>query len=74
MAGKVPYNHLVFKGEDARTALVGMCLQVLCVLLDFQSGPARDASAGTGETVVSAPTSKTNAFRYFLAKLASHCS
>ncbi|KAI9566513.1 high-temperature-induced dauer-formation protein-domain-containing protein [Boletus coccyginus] len=69
MAGKVPYNHLVFKGEDPRTALVGMCLQVLCVLLDFQSGPARDASAGSGETVTSAPTSKTNAFRYFLAKL-----
>ena len=74
MAGKVPYNHLVFKGEDARTALVGICLQVLCVLLDFQSGPARDASAGVGETMTSAPTSKTNAFRYFLAKLASHCN
>lgn len=74
MAGKVPYNHLVFKGEDPRTALVGMCLQVLCVLLDFQSGPARDASTGVGETVTSAPTSKTNAFRYFLAKLASRCS
>ena len=72
MAGKVPYNHLVFKGEDSRTALVGMCLQVLCVLLDFQGGPARDASSGNGETVASAPTSKTNAFRYFLAKLASH--
>ncbi|KAG6376070.1 high-temperature-induced dauer-formation protein-domain-containing protein [Boletus reticuloceps] len=69
MAGKVPYNHLVFKGEDPRTALVGMCLQVLCVLLDFQSGPARDASVGVGETATSAPTSKTNAFRYFLAKL-----
>lgn len=74
MAGKVPYNHLVFKGEDPRTALVGMCLQVLCVLLDFQGGPARDASAGIGETVTSAPTSRTNAFRYFLAKLASRCS
>lgn len=74
MAGKVPYNHLVFKGEDPRTALVGMCLQVLCVLLDFQSGPARDASSGNGDTVTSAPTSKTNAFRYFLAKLASHSS
>lgn len=74
MAGKVPYNHLVFKGEDPRTALVGMCLQVLCVLLDFQSGPARDTSTGTGETVTSTPTSKTNAFRYFLAKLASHHS
>ncbi|KAF8841173.1 hypothetical protein BDN67DRAFT_928885 [Paxillus ammoniavirescens] len=69
MAGKVPYNHLVFKGEDPRTALVGMCLQVLCVLLDFQSGPARDLVSGSGETATSTPTSQTNAFRYFLAKL-----
>ncbi|KAF9228020.1 hypothetical protein BS17DRAFT_747084 [Gyrodon lividus] len=69
MAGKVPYNHLVFKGEDPRTALVGMCLQVLCVLLDFQSGPARDAVSGSGETATSTPTSQTNVFRYFLAKL-----
>jgi hypothetical protein len=71
MAGKVPYNHLVFKGEDPRTALVGMCLQVLCVLLDFQSGPARDLVSGSGETATCTPTSQTNAFRYFLAKLVS---
>ncbi|KIJ69506.1 hypothetical protein HYDPIDRAFT_106142 [Hydnomerulius pinastri MD-312] len=69
VAGKVPYNHLVFKGEDPRSALVGMCLQVLCVLLDFQSGPARDAVSGSGENATSAPTAQTNAFRYFLAKL-----
>jgi hypothetical protein len=69
VAGKVPYNHLVFKGEDSRTALVGMCLQVLCVLLDFQSGPARDIVSGSGETASSSPTTQTNAFRYFLAKL-----
>ncbi|KAF9232146.1 high-temperature-induced dauer-formation protein-domain-containing protein [Melanogaster broomeanus] len=69
MAGKVPYNHLVFKGEDPRTALVGMCLQVLCVLLDFQSGPARDAVSESGDIATSAPTAQTNAFRYFLAKL-----
>ncbi|KAL4067524.1 high-temperature-induced dauer-formation protein-domain-containing protein [Scleroderma citrinum] len=69
MAGKVPYNHLVFKGEDPRTALVGMCLQVLCVVLDFQSGPARDVVSGQGENATSVPTVQTNAFRYFLAKL-----
>lgn len=71
VAGKVPYNHLVFKGEDSRTALVGMCLQVLCVLLDFQSGPARDVSFGQGESAASVPTAQTNAFRHFLAKLVS---
>ncbi|KAG2146949.1 high-temperature-induced dauer-formation protein-domain-containing protein [Suillus bovinus] len=68
VAGKVPYNHLVFKGEDSRTALVGMCLQVLCVLLDFQSGPARDIASDSGDAT-SSPTAQTNAFRYFLAKL-----
>lgn len=69
VAGKVPYNHLVFKREDSRTALVGMCLQVLCVLLDFQSGPARDVVvSGNGENASFVPT-QTNAFRYFLAKL-----
>ncbi|KAI6006026.1 high-temperature-induced dauer-formation protein-domain-containing protein [Pisolithus albus] len=69
VAGKVPYNHLVFKGEDSRVALVGMCLQVLCVLLDFQSGPAKDVVSGNDENTVSMPTAQTNAFRYFLAKL-----
>jgi len=64
MAGKLPYNHLVFKGDDPRAKLVGMCLQVLCVLLDFQSGTARDIEE-------SGPTPKTNAFRYFLMKLVS---
>ncbi|KAJ7489937.1 high-temperature-induced dauer-formation protein-domain-containing protein [Mycena galericulata] len=69
MAGKLPYNHLVFKGEDPRSSLVGICLQVLCVLLDFQSGPARDKPMGTDEANPSAPTARTNAFRYFLMKL-----
>ncbi|EGN94259.1 hypothetical protein SERLA73DRAFT_114402 [Serpula lacrymans var. lacrymans S7.3] len=69
MAGRLPYNHLVFKGEDSRSILVGMCFQVLCALLDFQSGPARDAVVGSGENISSAPTAHTNAFRYFLAKL-----
>ncbi|KAJ7632398.1 high-temperature-induced dauer-formation protein-domain-containing protein [Roridomyces roridus] len=69
MAGKLPYNHLVFKGEDPRSNLVGICLQVLCVLLDFQSGSARDKSLGDEDANLSAPTARTNAFRYFLMKL-----
>jgi hypothetical protein len=69
MAGKLPYNHLVFKGEDPRSSLVGICLQVLSVLLDFQSGPARDKLVGNDEISPSAPTARTNAFRYFLMKL-----
>lgn len=68
VATNLPYNHLVFKGEDARLSLVGGCLQVLCILLDFQSGLARDA-ASSNDPVSSSPTVKTNAFRYFLAKL-----
>jgi hypothetical protein len=70
MAGKLPYNHLVFKGEDPRSNLVGICLQVLCVLLDFQGGHARDAVTGS-ESGGYSPTARTNAFRYFLAKLVS---
>lgn len=71
MAGKLPYNHLVFKGEDPRTTLVGISFQILTVLLDFQSGTARDKVFGSGEGQASAPTTDTNAFRYFLAKLVS---
>jgi hypothetical protein len=67
MAGKLPYNHLVFKGEDPRSNLVGISLQILCALLDFQGGSARDANSSDGQTT--APTAKTNAFRYFLMKL-----
>ncbi|KAJ3548434.1 hypothetical protein NMY22_g1266 [Coprinellus aureogranulatus] len=67
VAGKLPYNHLVFKGEDPRVKLVGICFQVLCVLLDFQSGTAKDI--GSQEERTAAPTAKTNAFRYFLMKL-----
>lgn len=69
VAGRLPYNHLVFKGEDPRASLVGNCFQVLCALLDFQSGSARDVPTGTGENQFQAPTPRTNAFRYFLAKL-----
>jgi len=71
MAGKLPYNHLVFKGDDPRSILVGICLQLLCVLLDFQSGHAKDAVIGPGVNQGSSPTVRTNAFRYFLAKLVS---
>lgn len=71
VAGKLPYNHLVFKGEDPRSNLVGTCFQVLCVLLDFQGGHARDAITGSGVNQGYSPTARTNAFRYFLAKLVS---
>jgi hypothetical protein len=72
MAGKLPYNHLVFKGEDSRSSLVSVCVQVLVVLLDFQSGSARDVVTGSGDAQSSAPTPKTNEFRYFLMKLVRH--
>ncbi|KIK59645.1 hypothetical protein GYMLUDRAFT_44080 [Collybiopsis luxurians FD-317 M1] len=68
VAGKLPYNHLVFKGEDPRVNLVAICFEVLVVLLDFQSGSARDV-VGNAEPQNPAPTARTNAFRYFLMKL-----
>jgi hypothetical protein len=71
VAGKLPYNHLVFKGEDPRSTLVGMCFQVLTVILDFQSGTAKDVLSGSGENQTCSPSANTNAFRYFLAKLVS---
>jgi len=36
VAGRLPYNHLMFKGEDPRANLVSVCFQVLCTVLDFQ--------------------------------------
>ncbi|VDB97691.1 unnamed protein product [Peniophora sp. CBMAI 1063] len=69
VAGRIPYNHLVFKGEDPRANLVGMCYQVLLALLDFQSGTARDNLIVPDEVPVYAPSLKTNAFRHFVAKL-----
>ncbi len=69
VAGKLPYNHLVFKGEDTKATLVGMCFGMLCILLDFQSCTARDIVSQDDES--SQPTNKTNAFRYFIAKLVS---
>ena len=65
----LPYNHLVFKGEDVRLTLISETLQVICSLLDFQSGGARDISLDPLDPLSSAPTAKTNAFRYFLSKL-----
>lgn len=70
VTGKLPYNHLLYKGEDPKVNLVSMCLQVLCVVLDFQSGTARDVVSKDGEPV---PTARTNAFRYLIAKLVSPC-
>ena len=69
VASALPYNHLVFKGEDMRTTLVGECLQVLCALLDFQSASCRDNLTVPSDPFSTTPTLKTNAFRYFLAKL-----
>ncbi|KAF8803522.1 hypothetical protein BYT27DRAFT_7195356 [Phlegmacium glaucopus] len=66
IAGKLPYNHLVFKGEDPRINLITISLQVLCVLLDFQSGTARDQIID-GQNL--SPSPKTNTFRYFIMKL-----
>jgi hypothetical protein len=57
----VPYNHLVWKGENTHESLVSVSLQVLVILLDYQAGSARDKENG--------PTAKTNMFRYFLAKM-----
>ena len=66
IAGKLPYNHLVFKGEDPRMNLITISMQVLCVLLDFQSGDARDQITD-GQNP--SPSAKTNTFRYFIMKL-----
>ena len=66
IAGKLPYNHLVFKGEDPRMNLVTISMQLLCVLLDFQSGDARDQMID-GQNF--SPSAKTNTFRYFIMKL-----
>ncbi|KAI0050002.1 hypothetical protein FA95DRAFT_1537035 [Auriscalpium vulgare] len=69
VTGRLPYNHLMFKGEDPKTTLVSTSFQVLCALLDFQSGSSRDVATGTGENPPRTPAIRTNAFRYFVAKL-----
>lgn len=71
----MPYNHLVTRAMDA-DAVPESAISVLCVLLDYQSGEARDRVVGgpnagveAGEEAERQPTSKSNAFRYALAKL-----
>ncbi|KAH7345069.1 high-temperature-induced dauer-formation protein-domain-containing protein [Rhizoctonia solani] len=67
----MPYNHLVTRAMDA-DAVPELSISVLCVLLDYQSGDARDRVAGGGEVTEDSewtPTSKSNAFRYSVAKL-----
>lgn len=71
MAGKLPYNYLMLKGEDLRISLISTCFQVLVVLTDFQSGSCRDVVLSQGDFPVTAPTAQTNAFRYFLARIVS---
>lgn len=70
MKEKLPYNHLVFKAQDPKNHLVSLCLQVLCAVLDFQSGTARDKTTSATDTPM--PTARTNAFRHFIAKLVCH--
>jgi hypothetical protein len=69
LASGIPYNHLVWKGEDVRSTLVATCLQVLVALLDYQSDTARDKETSTPSGPEYSPTSKTNTFRYSIAKL-----
>lgn len=77
MVDRVPYNHLILpsvrKGDEGRSGLVALCLGVLCALLDYQADEARDPSldstANANGEVTASPTSHSNAFRYFLAKL-----
>ncbi|KAJ1311517.1 hypothetical protein OPQ81_010003 [Rhizoctonia solani] len=67
----MPYNHLVTRAMDA-DAVPELAISVLCILLDYQSGEARDRVAGGGEATEDSewtPTSKSNAFRYSVAKL-----
>lgn len=87
MVERVPYNHLIMarKGEEGRTGLVGLCLGVLCVLLEYQVDEEAQAlpseirtDADTGGVPASgsagsalAATQQSNSFRYFLAKLVS---
>ncbi|CAE6483497.1 unnamed protein product [Rhizoctonia solani] len=67
----MPYNHLVTRAMDA-DAVPELSISVLCVLLDYQCADARDRVAGGGEATEESewtPTSKSNAFRYSVAKL-----
>ncbi|KAG8684661.1 hypothetical protein FRC09_015245, partial [Ceratobasidium sp. 395] len=70
----MPYNHLVTRAMDA-DAVPESAISALCALLDYQSADARDrivngpAGVEAGEDAEFAPTSKSNSFRYSLAKL-----
>ncbi len=68
---RMPYNHLIMakKADEGRSGLVGLCLGVLCVLLDYQAGEPRDLAESNIYGEGNAPTAQSNAFRYFLAKL-----
>ncbi|ELU43067.1 Hid1 domain-containing protein [Rhizoctonia solani AG-1 IA] len=64
----MPYNHLVTRAMDA-DAVPELAISALCVLLDYQSGDARDRVAGGGEATEDSewvPTSKSNKFRAFV--------
>ena len=79
MVDRVPYNHLILasvrKGDEGRPGLISLCLGVLCAVLDYQADEARDPSqesntnGSAGEANSTSPTSSSNAFRYFVAKL-----
>lgn len=81
MVEKVPYNHLIMarKGQEGRSGLVGLCLSVLCVLLEYQvddtTPPSEIApsplsrNGSDGLPASSSTTQHSNSFRYFLAKL-----
>jgi len=62
---QLPYNHLVWKGDDPREQLVSLSMQVLVAALDYQSANAHDVESADTQM----PTAKSNAFRYFIAKL-----
>ena len=70
---KVPYNHLIMarKGEEGRTGLVGLCLDVLCVLLEYQANDPQlgETARVDGLSASSSAVLQSNSFRYFLAKL-----
>jgi hypothetical protein len=68
MKDKLPYNHLVFKGQDLHSTITALCLQILCASLDFQSGLACDRLSSGGDSV---PTARTNTLRYLISKLVS---
>lgn len=47
--GQLPYTQ-VLRGEDSRDGLISMAAQVLVVLLDYQSGSAKDIVSATSSS------------------------